>query len=71
MVIVFLVVYHHGEKAEGGHYTAAIFHGGGWVLIDDTRITALNDNELNGFDPPRVPYLLFYRRCDSLQQQQQ
>lgn len=60
-----LVVFHHGEKAEGGHYTVDIFHGGQWVHVDDTKITPVNNDHVLNFVPPRVPYLLFYRRWDT------
>lgn len=66
----FAVVYHLGDKAGGGHYTSAVYHGGGWVSIDDSRISSLTETELTTFEPPRVPYLLFYRRLDSLISQQ-
>jgi len=62
---LFAVVFHHGEKAEGGHYTVDIFHGGQWVHVDDTKITPVNNDHVLNFLPPRVPYLLFYRRWDT------
>uniref|UniRef100_A0A915KFX2 Ubiquitin carboxyl-terminal hydrolase n=1 Tax=Romanomermis culicivorax TaxID=13658 RepID=A0A915KFX2_ROMCU len=63
---LFAVVFHHGENAEGGHYTADIFHGGQWLCMDDTKVEPVTDAHVLNFDPPRVPYLLFYRRCDVL-----
>jgi ubiquitin carboxyl-terminal hydrolase 10 len=63
---LFSVVFHHGTKAEGGHYTANIFHGGRWVHVNDTEVTALTPDAVLRHVPNRVPYLLFYRRCDKI-----
>lgn len=64
---LFAVVYHHGKKATGGHYTAIVFHPGinGWVNIDDSQVKTVPLSTVLKYVPPRVPYLLYYRRLDS------
>ncbi|ESO96906.1 hypothetical protein LOTGIDRAFT_214445 [Lottia gigantea] len=63
---LFAVVYHHGVKSSGGHYTCAVFHPGinGWINIDDRRIETVNVQKVLKYNPPRMPYLLYYRRTD-------
>jgi ubiquitin C-terminal hydrolase len=71
---LFSVVFHHGEKAEGGHYTVDIFHGGSWHHIDDDKIKPVNNDHVLSYQLHRVPYLLFYRRWEptsSTESQQQ
>jgi ubiquitin carboxyl-terminal hydrolase 10 len=65
---MYLVVLHHGEKAEGGHYTTLAFHAGFWLSIDDAHITTIDADEAISGSRSSVPYLLFYRRCDLMQQ---
>lgn len=63
----FVVVYHHGKKATGGHYTTTVFHPGinGWINIDDSQVKTVPSASVLKYQPPRVPYLLYYRRLDS------
>ena len=65
------VVYHHGKSATGGHYTTDIYHIGvnGWIHMDDATVIKLPQGRDETFKhvPHRVPYLLYYRRCDLLQ----
>ncbi|XP_013409690.1 ubiquitin carboxyl-terminal hydrolase 10 isoform X2 [Lingula anatina] len=63
---LFAVVYHHGKNATGGHYTTDIYHNGinGWMRIDDSTVKVVTVPQLMKYSPPRVPYLLYYRRCD-------
>ena len=65
------VVYHHGKSATGGHYTTDIYHIGvnGWIHMDDATVRKLPQGRDETFKhvPNRVPYLLYYRRCDLLQ----
>ena len=65
------VVYHHGKAATGGHYTTDIYHIGvnGWIQFDDSTVRKLPQGRDETFKhvPNRVPYLLYYRRCDLLQ----
>ncbi|XP_060597410.1 ubiquitin carboxyl-terminal hydrolase 10-like isoform X2 [Ruditapes philippinarum] len=64
---LFAVVYHHGKKATGGHYTTNVFHPGinGWVNSDDSQVKTVTALSVLKYSPPRVPYLLYYRRLDS------
>ena len=57
---------HHGTRAVGGHYTTDFFHPGigGWVRADDSCMRTVTMQQLLKFTPPRVPYLLYYRRVD-------
>lgn len=68
---LFAVVYHHGKSATGGHYTTDIYHIGlnGWIHMDDQNVhkVPLGRDETFKYVPNRVPYLLYYRRCDLLQ----
>jgi len=67
-------VYHDGEEAHKGHYVADTFHpsGGslwgqfGWIRYDDTQVTGVNETQILKPLLPRVPYLLYYRRVDTL-----
>ncbi|XP_070574892.1 ubiquitin carboxyl-terminal hydrolase 10-like isoform X2 [Ptychodera flava] len=63
---LFAIVYHHGKNASGGHYTCDFYHPGinGWVRTDDTNVKPVTINSILRPVPPKVPYLLFYRRCD-------
>jgi ubiquitin carboxyl-terminal hydrolase 10 len=71
---LFAVVYHDGEEAHKGHYVADCFHpsGGsmwgqcGWLRFDDTAVKQIPENQMLTSLPPRVPYLLYYRRADTL-----
>jgi ubiquitin carboxyl-terminal hydrolase 10 len=62
------VVLHHGEKAQGGHYTTRVFHAGYWLEMDDAVISSVPADKVTVCQSPVVPYLLFYRRCDLMQQ---
>ncbi|CAL8096853.1 unnamed protein product [Orchesella dallaii] len=71
---LFGVVYHDGEEAHKGHYIADCFHasGGsmwgqcGWLRFDDTAVKQIPESMMLNPQPPRVPYLLYYRRADTL-----
>lgn len=68
MLYLLTVVNHHGPRAQGGHYTAHVFHPGlsGWLHIDDETVRIVPVQSVLKHNPPRVPYLLFYRRIDGL-----
>lgn len=62
---LFAVVYHHGEKATGGHYTTDVFHIGkaSWLRIDDQNIWQIHVSEVvQQRSSNRTPYLLYYRQ---------
>ena len=68
------VLYHHGESADGGHYTVDVLHqseaGGSvesWVHVDNELVSAVpREDVFRGFDDERVDgqcaYMLFYSR---------
>lgn len=62
------VVYHDGKEATKGHYVADIYHGGYncWLRCDDSFIKEVPESTVMRHVPPRVPYLLFYRRADTM-----
>lgn len=62
------VVYHDGSESVKGHYVTDIYHIGSnnWLRCDDTSVKQVTTQQLLNPQMPRVPYLLFYRRCDTL-----
>ena len=58
------VVYHHGVKATGGHYSADVFHIGitSWLRIDDQHIWKIQLNDVLSHNTNRTPYLLLFRQ---------
>ncbi|KAI9095471.1 hypothetical protein DFS34DRAFT_651269 [Phlyctochytrium arcticum] len=60
---LFAAVHHHGDGADGGHYTCDVEHSPGmWLHIDDAdikRCTVANVTEANS---DRHAYMLFYVR---------
>ncbi|EFN82904.1 Ubiquitin carboxyl-terminal hydrolase 10 [Harpegnathos saltator] len=65
---LFAVTYHDGKEATKGHYVTDCFHVGygTWVRYDDTSAKAISEGTVLKPVPPRVPYLLYYRRCDTI-----
>ncbi|KAF6202313.1 hypothetical protein GE061_004711 [Apolygus lucorum] len=65
---LFAVVYHDGKEATKGHYLADVFHLGhsGWIRYDDASVKLVKEEEVLDPKPPRVPYLLYYRRADTI-----
>ncbi|XP_022830025.1 ubiquitin carboxyl-terminal hydrolase 10-like isoform X2 [Spodoptera litura] len=64
---LFAVVYHEGVEAVKGHYLTDTFHGQvGWIRYDDSTVTQVSDAAVLKPKPPRMPYLLMYRRHDTL-----
>lgn len=51
MIVLLLstVVYHHGEKSTGGHYTTDVFHIGlsSWLRMDDQSIKQVKNNDVS------------------------
>ncbi|XP_054286117.1 ubiquitin carboxyl-terminal hydrolase 10 isoform X2 [Macrosteles quadrilineatus] len=62
------VVYHDGKEATKGHYITDVFHTGysSWVRYDDATVRPVTQQQVLNPRPPRVPYLLYYRRCDTI-----
>ncbi|XP_072947530.1 uncharacterized protein Usp10 isoform X2 [Epargyreus clarus] len=64
---LFAVVYHEGVEAVKGHYLTDTYHGqAGWIRYDDSTVTQVSDAQVLKPKPPRMPYLLMYRRHDTL-----
>lgn len=69
-VILFLIVveYHSGNKTTGGHYHTDLFHLGvrHWVRFDDNSVSQIEEKHVLDVKHPCVPYLLYYKRMDTL-----
>lgn len=65
---LFAVTYHVGKETTKGHYVTDAFHVGygGWVRYDDSSLQGISENDVLNPAPPSVPYLLYYRRCDTI-----
>ncbi|KAL7298392.1 hypothetical protein TKK_0008731 [Trichogramma kaykai] len=65
---LFAVTYHDGKEATKGHYITDAFHVGygGWVRYDDSSLKGVSEFSVLNPQSPRVPYLLYYRRCDTI-----
>lgn len=70
MIIFFFVavVYHDGKEAGKGHYVTEVHHAGTgtWLRFDDSFVRAVADSQLFKYSLPRMPYLLLYRRADTI-----
>ncbi|XP_037816014.1 ubiquitin carboxyl-terminal hydrolase 10 [Lucilia sericata] len=68
---LFAVVYHDGKEATKGHYITDVYHTGygSWLRFDDSSVKPVSENHVLLPRTPRVPYLLCYRRCDTIPQQ--
>ncbi|GFT93888.1 ubiquitin carboxyl-terminal hydrolase 10 [Nephila pilipes] len=60
---LFAVMYHDGEEAIKGHYISDVYNHGNqtWIRCDDRSVTAVTEDQVLSYSPPRVPYLLFYQ----------
>lgn len=65
---LFAVTYHDGKEATKGHYVTDAFHVsyGAWVRYDDSSVKCVSQNDVLNPSTPRVPYLLYYRRSDTI-----
>lgn len=70
---LFAVVYHDGKEAIKGHYLTDVFHVGygSWIRYDDSTVKAVTEHNVLHPRAPRIPYLLYYRRCDTIGPQNQ
>lgn len=68
MYRLFAVVYHDGREASKGHYITDVYHSGysSWLRYDDSSVKPVSENNVLRPRTPRVPYLLYYRRCDTI-----
>ena len=62
------VVHHDGKEIGKGHYFTDIYHIGTslWLRCDDSKVDAISVQQLMKPQNAKIPYLLFYRRCDTL-----
>ncbi|CAH1995498.1 unnamed protein product [Acanthoscelides obtectus] len=62
------VVYHDGKEATAGHYVTDAFHVGYgcWLRYDDASVRSVSEEQVLRPQGIRVPYLLFYRRSDTI-----
>lgn len=65
---LFAVVYHDGKEASKGHYVTDAFHVGysSWLRYDDASVKPIQEENVLKPQGTKVPYLLFYRRCDTI-----
>lgn len=68
MFFVFIVVYHDGKEATKGHYVTDAYHVGlaCWIRYDDGNVWKVSEAQVLKPASPRVPYLLYYRRTDTM-----
>lgn len=65
---LFGVVYHNGREATKGHYVADVYHTGyaSWLHCDDSIVKPTAEQLVTQPSPNSVPYILFYRRGDTM-----
>lgn len=66
------VVYHDGKEAIKGHYLTDVYHIGSsqWIRCDDSTLKVVPSPRIENSDScSRTPYLLFYRRLNTLRAQ--
>ncbi|XP_055686779.1 uncharacterized protein LOC129792079 isoform X2 [Lutzomyia longipalpis] len=65
---LFAVVYHDGKEASKGHYITDVFNIGyaSWIRYDDSTVRSVSEHTVLHPHLPKVPYLLYYRRCDTI-----
>lgn len=65
---LFAVVYHDGKDSSEGHYITDVYHTGysNWIRYDDSTVRHVTENQVLHPPSPRVPYLLYYQRCDTI-----
>lgn len=65
---LFAVVYHDGKEVSKGHYITDAYHVGyaSWLRFDDASVKPVSEEQVLKPHGSRVPYLLFYRRSDSV-----
>lgn len=65
---LFAVVYHDGKEASKGHYITDVYHTGylSWIRYDDSTVKRVGEKSVLHPHMPRVPYLLYYQRIDTI-----
>lgn len=61
---LYAICYHHGDDLETGHYTAACKnpYDGHWYKFDDSKVTAVSDENAYSELVNNTAYMLFYKR---------
>lgn len=69
---LFAIVYHDGKEASKGHYITDVYNVAysSWIRYDDSMVRPVREHQVLHPKAPRVPYLLYYRRCDTIAGQQ-
>lgn len=64
MYDLYAICYHHGDDLETGHYTAACKnpYDGHWYKFDDSKVTAVDDENAYSELVNNTAYMLFYKR---------
>ncbi|XP_059488762.1 ubiquitin carboxyl-terminal hydrolase 10-like isoform X2 [Neocloeon triangulifer] len=67
---LFAVVYHDGKEASKGHYITDAYNSnlGIWVRYDDNQVRVVPEALVLHPKSPSVPYILYYRRSDTMGQ---
>lgn len=65
---LFAIVYHDGKEASKGHYITDVYNSAysSWIRYDDSMVRPVREHQVLHPKAPRVPYLLYYRRCDTI-----
>ena len=65
---LFAIVYHDGKEASKGHYITDVYNVAyqTWIRYDDSMVRPVREHQVLHPKAPRVPYLLYYRRCDTI-----
>jgi len=65
---LFSVVCHNGREATKGHYVTDVFHPGysAWLHCDDGIVQPTAEELVLSPSASSTPYILFYRRCDTM-----
>ena len=59
------IIFHHGDAANSGHYTANVKYGESWYSVNDHRVTPIqNDSFYCSVNDDIVPYLLIYNKSN-------
>ncbi len=54
-------MFHHGDRADRGHYTCAVRKGSDWFLLDDQNVARIPAAAVIAERPDRQAHLLFYQ----------